>query len=111
MHIFQVGPVYGRKMLKGFLESRANMVVASEKRIGSSLTRVDPTNHGRRQQNIARQINPTPYVATHFGHKLGHKLHIDQNEKLAIDGYSRFVTAFTTMSVKNNLLIYDDIYR
>ncbi len=119
MHIFQVGPVYGRKMLKGFLDSRANMVVASEKRIGSSLTRVDPTNHGRRQQNIARQINPTPYVATHFGHNWS-QLHIDQNEKLvrygathvgAIDGYSRFVTAFTTMSVKNNLLIYDDIYR
>ena len=92
------------------------MVVASEKRIGASLVRVDPNNHRRRQQNIARHINPNPYVATHFGHKL----HVDQNKKLvrygathvgAIDGFSRFVTAFTTMSLKNNLLIYDNIYR
>ena len=81
------------------------MVVASEKRIGASLVRVDPNNH-RRQQNIARHINPTPYVATHFGHKL----HVDQNEKLVrhgathvgtIDGFSHFVTAFTTMSLED----------
>ena len=103
-------------MLKGYLDSTAKMVVASEKRIGASLARVDPNNHRRRQQNIARHINPTPYVATHFGHKL----HVHQNEKLvrygathvgAIDGFSRFVTAFTTMSLKNNSLIYDNIYR
>ncbi|CAB4030075.1 Hypothetical predicted protein, partial [Paramuricea clavata] len=68
--VSMVGPVYGRKMLKGFLDSRAKIVVASEKRIGSSLARVKPDNHRRRQQNIARQINPAPYVATHFGHKL-----------------------------------------
>ena len=92
------------------------MVVASEKRIGASLVRVDPNNHRRRQQNIVRHINPTPYVATHFGHKL----HVDQNEKLVrygatrvstIDGFFRFVTPFTTMSLKNNLLIFTGKYQ
>lgn len=51
---------------------------------------------------------------------MGHKLHLDQNEKLAmfgvthviaIDGYSRKVVAHATMPVKNNLVIYEDVYR
>ena len=61
-------------------------------------------------------VNPIPYRADYFGHKL----HIDQNEKLvmyevtrvaAIDGHSRFVVAGTTMPVKNNLTIYREIYK
>lgn len=49
-----------------------------------------------------------------------HKLHIDQNEKLAmygvthvctIDGYSKYIPACHTLSVKNNLIIYKEIYR
>ena len=49
-----------------------------------------------------------------------HKLHMDQNEKLAMyglaevsacDGYSRKTVAFATMSVKNNVLIYKHNYR
>ncbi|KAL2076472.1 hypothetical protein ACEWY4_027936 [Coilia grayii] len=51
---------------------------------------------------------------------MGHKLHLDQNEKLAmfgvthviaIDGYSSKVVAQATMPVKNNLVIYEDVYR
>ena len=52
----------------------------------------------------------------------GHKLQMDQAEKLAMyqyglaevsecDGYSRKTVAFETMSVKNNVLIYEYIYR
>ena len=49
-----------------------------------------------------------------------HKLHMDQNGKLAMyclaevsayDGYSRKTVAFTTMLVKNNVLIYEHNYR
>ena len=45
---------------------------------------------------------------------------MDQNEKLvmfgvthicAIDGYSGRIVAFTTMPVKNNVEIYEEIYR
>ena len=73
-------------MLKEYLDSRANMVVAPEKQIGASLVRVDPKKHC--------ETNPIPYIATHFGHKL----HVDQNKKLvryaathvgAIDGFYR----------------------
>ena len=45
---------------------------------------------------------------------------MDQNEKLvmygvthvlAIDGHSRFITAFSTMPIKSNAMIYDEVYR
>lgn len=63
-----------------------------------------------------RNLNPVPYYAAY----MGHKLHLDQNEKLAmfgvthviaIDGYSSKVVAHATMPVKNNLIIYEDVYR
>jgi hypothetical protein len=50
----------------------------------------------------------------------GRKLHLDQNEKLvmfgmthviAVDGYSGKVVAKSTMAVKNNLVIYDEVFR
>ena len=57
-----------------------------------------------------------PYHAEYFGHKL----HMDQNEKLvmfgvvhvlAVDGYSSKIVAWNSMPVKNNLTIYDTVYR
>ncbi len=51
---------------------------------------------------------------------MGHKLHMDQNEKMvmfgvtrviAVDGYSKFFFANAIMSTKNNLAIYDAVYR
>ena len=61
-------------------------------------------------------MNPIPYYAQYFGHKF----HVDQNEKLAmfgvthviaIDGYSSKIVGWSTMPVKNNLVIYDEVYR
>ena len=55
-----------------------------------------PHYHQRRQTNTARLTNPITYKVDYFGHKL----HIDQNEKLvtygithvtAVDGHARFV--------------------
>jgi len=63
---------------------------------------------------VTRAVNLIPYRADYFGHKL----HIDQNEKLvmygvthvaAIDGHSRYILATSTMPIKNNIVIYDDI--
>lgn len=88
---------------------------ASEVRVGDSLRRVNPGYHHQRQARTYRQINPALYRADYFGHKM----HIDQNEKLvmfgvthvcAIDGYSGKIVAFTTMPVKNNVTIYEQIY-
>ena len=51
---------------------------------------------------------------------MGHKLHMDQNEKLvmfevthmiAVDGYCKKIVANATMPVKNNLAIYEEVYR
>ena len=59
-----------------------------------------PQYHQRCQTNTARLTNPIPYKADYFGHKL----QIDQNEKLVIygvthvtatDGHSRFVKKYT----------------
>ncbi|KAK0132633.1 hypothetical protein N1851_032501 [Merluccius polli] len=64
----------------------------------------------------ARNLNPVPYHAEY----MGHKIHFDQNEKLvmfgvthvvAVDGFSSKIIAHTTMPVKNNLTIYQEVYR
>lgn len=64
----------------------------------------------------ARNLNPIPYQ----GYYMGHKLHMDQNEKLvmfgvthviALDGYSGNIVAHSSMPVKNNLVIYEEVYR
>ncbi|CAC5373737.1 unnamed protein product [Mytilus coruscus] len=64
----------------------------------------------------SRNFNPVPYQADHFGHKI----HLDQNEKLvmfgvthviAVDGYSVKIVRYTSMPVKNNITIYEDVYR
>ncbi|KAM4550703.1 uncharacterized protein V3H82_019800 [Fundulus diaphanus] len=63
----------------------------------------------------ARNLNPTLYHAEY----MGHKLHLDQNEKLgmfgvthvlAVDRYSSKIVAHSTMPIKN-LVIYEDVYR
>ena len=91
-------------------------VFSGEHKLAKSMQRVSPEGYEGRQQNTIDKTNPTPYTALYFGHKL----HIDQNEKLirygvthvlAIDGYSSKIVAFTTMPVKNNLTIYSEIYR
>ena len=87
-----------------------------QNRIGKTLATVALNYHQRRRTTTTRLINPILYRADYFGHKL----HIDQNEKLvmygvvhvvAIDGHSRFIVAGTTMPVKNNVKIYKYIHR
>ena len=103
-------------MMKDHIEASAGQMVASEKRIGHSLARVAPEYHQRRRNDVARLTNPVLYTANYYGHKL----HIDQNEKLvmygvthvcAIDGFSKYIPACYTMPVKNNLIIYEQLYR
>ena len=110
----QVGPTYGRKTMTGLLASEGIRV--SQKRVGKTLSRQHPGYHHARRTATARQINPVPYKADYFGHKL----HIDQNEKLvmfgvthvcAIDGYSGKIVGFATMPIKNNLEILTHLFR
>ena len=110
-----MGPTFGRKVMKGYL-SQKHKVNISQRRVALPLQVVAPVYHQRRQANTARMINPIPYRADYFEHKL----HIDQNEKLvmygvthvvAIDGHSRFIPAGSTMPIKNNKTIYERIFR
>lgn len=101
-------------MLKGVLES--NGIKVSEARVAKSLQRVAPLQYEQRRHDAIDKLNPIPYLARYFGHKK----HIDQNEKLnmfgvthviARDGYSGKIVAFSTMPIKNNITIYETVYR
>lgn len=98
----------------GLLASEGTRV--AQVRVGRALQVVNPSYHSARRNRAERRLNPIPYHATHFGHKL----HIDQNEKLvmfgvthicAIDGYSGKVVGFITTPVKNNVEIYSHLFR
>ena len=80
------------------------------------MRRITPVYIEHRRRNTYHQINPVPYYAQYYGHKL----HIDQNEKLiqfgvthvaAADGYSGKLMGIVTMPIKNQILIYDLLYR
>ncbi|KAK2868874.1 hypothetical protein Q7C36_000745 [Tachysurus vachellii] len=111
--ITETGPTYGRRMIKGYLAMKG--VHAAETRIGTVLRTMNQSYHEARRQG-ARNLNPIPYQAGY----MGHKIHMDQNEKLAmfgvthvlaIDGFSKKVVAHSTMPIKNNLAIYEDVFR
>lgn len=106
--------MYKRRLLKGVLES--NGIKVAEARVAKPLRRVAPVEYQQRRHDTLDKLNPVPYSSLYYGHKL----HIDQNEKLkmfgvthvvAKDGYSGKIVAFSTMPVKNNLVIYETIYR
>ena len=86
-----------------------------QNRIGKTLAIGAPNYHQRKGTTTARLTNPIPYRADYFGHKL----YIDQVEKLvmynfvhvvAINGHSHFIVAGTTMPLKNNVKICKKTY-
>lgn len=98
--------------MTGLLASQGLRV--GQVRVGEPLRRTNPRYHCMRRESTATLMNPVPYKADYFGHKV----HCDQNEKLAMygvthmcarDGYSGKVVAFVTMPVKNNLDIYEHL--
>ena len=69
-----------------------------------------------RTHDVIERTNPSVYIARYFGHRL----HIDQNEKkamyglvyvLARDGFSGKIVAGAVMNRKNNIIIYEEVYR
>ncbi len=100
--------------MNGLLRSEG--IVVGEQRVRQSMTRVAPVYLQHRRSNTYHQLNPMPYYAEYYGHKL----HFDQNEKLihfgvthvaAIDGYSGKLLGIITMPIKNPMLIYDDLFQ
>jgi len=110
----QVGPSYGRRMMTGLIRSQG--VVVGEQRVRTALHHTSPTYCTVRQQYSYRQFNPVKYYAQYFGHKM----HLDQNEKLkdygvthvaASDGFSGKLLGVISMPKKNNIIIYENLYR
>ena len=110
----QVGPSYGRKTMTGYLRSKGFDI--GERRVRRVLNLLQPNYLYQRTSLMNRSLNPHPYYAEYFGHKM----HLDQNEKLtqfgvtevaASDGYSGMLLGIITMPIKNNMLIYNDLYR
>ena len=109
-----VGLSYGRKTMTGFLRTQG--IQSSEIRVGEALCRVNPQYHIVRRDSTTRSLNSIPYIADYFGHKV----HIDQNEKLVmygvthvctIDGYSSKIVAFIMTPIKNCIEIYSHLYK
>ena len=84
-------------------------------RVGNSLQQVDPARH-HKHYTTYRLTDPILYQSSYCGEKL----HVDQNEKLvlfgvthirAVDGHSGKIVLFVTMPVKNNAIIYEQMYR
>ena len=80
------------------------------------MRRTTPAYVEQRLVNTYRTMNPRPYYAEYFGHKL----HLDQNEKIvcfgvihvaAADGYSGKILDAITMPVKNPIRIYHELFR
>ena len=101
-------------MVKGYLASQG--INVSEERVADSLQRMDPISYDQRRHNTVDRVNPVRYCARYFGHKV----HLDQNEKLSMfgvthaiarDGYSGKIVAHLTLPVKNGLAIYEAVYR
>lgn len=101
-------------MLKGYLLSKG--VATSERQLKRILPVVSPQWHAARQKCSHERSNPRIYIANYFGHKL----HVDQNEKLvhygvtyvlARDGFSGKIVGTSIMSLKNNEVIYEDVLR
>ena len=113
-HLEMVGPSYGRRTFKGFLRSQG--IYIGTKKIAQLQRLLAPKEVQLRKEQAEAAFNPEPYYA----HSFGHKIHIDQNEKLvafgvvhvvATDGYSRMALQAHTMAVKNNLAIYTGIWQ
>lgn len=95
--------------MTGYVHSKGYNLSGNQ--VALSLSRVNPTDHARRRSDTVRRQNPVPYQALYYGHKL----HCDQNEKLAMygcmlyafnDGHSSKIVRLFCMPKKNALVIY-----
>ena len=100
--------------MNGYLRSKGRKI--SKGKVRKALRETNPNTSRGRSNIAARSLNPKVYNASYFGEKL----HIDKNEKLVLydvtyvcarDGYSGMITAAAVMPIKNNLEIYEHMFR
>uniref|UniRef100_A0A1X7VGM6 Uncharacterized protein n=1 Tax=Amphimedon queenslandica TaxID=400682 RepID=A0A1X7VGM6_AMPQE len=57
----EVGCIYGRRMMKGYLESKS--ILVGESKVSISLQRVPPNHYASRRSRTMDRTNPRPYFA------------------------------------------------
>ena len=109
--------MYGRKMLNGYLRSMGTSI--SENTVAKVIKKIYPYHASEKHFKAAQNLNPKLYHADYFGQKL----YVDQNEKLVMYGATHviarngylmvtgMVVVIATMPIKNNLTIYEEIFR
>ena len=108
----------GRKMMQGSIRALiGHSHLISQRRISRALRAVAPMEHEARARDLLIRTDPVPYFAPYFGFKA----RLDQNEKigqdcgcmhvLMIDGCSRLIVGYTSIPIKNPILIYEYVFR
>ena len=106
--------MYSTKMVTSYLRSMGTSI--SENTVVKVMKKIYPYHASEKHFKAARNLNPKPYHVDYFGQKL----YVDQNEKIVMygathviarDGYSGMVVVIATMAIKNNLTIYEQIFR
>ena len=101
--------------MKSYLKGNKGINV-SERKLKGIMPLLAPIDHSMRQSNSHERRNPAIYSARYFGHKI----HLDQNEKLvnygvtyvlARDGYSGKIVGAAIMPRKNNEVIYANVFK
>ena len=64
-------------MMTGFIRKEFGLSVR-QNRVGNTLETVCPRHHQQRREETLCQVNPIPYRADYFDHKM----HFDKNKKL-----------------------------
>lgn len=124
------------KYFSGYVRARFGRSIGRN-RIAKSLRQVDPNAADARHYRANKMINTKVYWGRYFGYNL----HMDCNEKvrivllfhlvryfipvfflfqlvmfhctiaMAMDGFSGMVVGAAVMALKNNIVIYDKVYR
>ena len=109
---------YDGKMMQGSIRALiGHSHFVSQRCISRALRAVTPMEHEARARDLLIKTNPVPYFAPYFGFKA----HLNQNERigqaygcthvLMIDGCSRLIVGFTSIPMKNPVLIYEYLFR
>ena len=105
---------YGRKIVHRVM--KAKKINVGETKIGKLLSEINPEAQPKRQNVVGRSLNPKVYNAKIFVDKI----HYDQNQKLGIfrvvrvcarNGISGKIVGHAKIARKNNLVIYEEVYR
>ena len=90
---------------------KAKRINVGETKIGKLLREISPEAQPKRQNVVGSSLNPKVFVD---------KIHYDQNEKLGIfrvvhvcaqNGFSGKIVGYAKIARKNNLVIYEEVYR